>query len=108
MEIMKDIDELKKLYTLKYDGSFELNMDYFTYHYSDTEMFNTKLSELFGLPNRLPEEELTQEHKDLVFTLQFIYEYLFFRLLNRLYEQTECKNLCIGGGCAYNGTLMVK
>ena len=59
------IDELKKLYTLKYDGSFELNMDYFTYHYSDTEMFNTKLSELFGLPNRLPEEELTQEHKDL-------------------------------------------
>ena len=98
------IDELKKLYTLKYDGSFELNMDYFTYHYSDTEMFNTKLSELFGLPNRLPEEELTQEHKDLAAGLQFIYEYLFFRLLNRLYEQTECKNLCIGGGCAYNGT----
>ena len=35
-------------------------MEYFTYDYSDTHMFNTKLSELFGVPNRLPEEKLEQ------------------------------------------------
>ena len=33
-------------------------------------MFNTKLSELFGVPNRLPEEKLTQDHKDMVNGLQ--------------------------------------
>lgn len=98
------LDKLKSLYNPKFDGSFDLNMKYFTFHHSDTEMFNTKLSELLGIPNRLPEEPLTQDHKDLAAGLQFIYEYLFFRLLNRLYELTECDKLCLGGGCAYNGT----
>ena len=98
------LDKLKQLYRLKFDGSFELEMKYFSYHFTDKEMFNTKLSELLGLPNRLPDEPLTQEHKDLAAGLQFIYEYLFFRLLNRLHELTQSEKLCIGGGCAYNGT----
>ena len=45
--------------------SFEINMDYFTYDYSDELMFNEKLGELFGITNRLPEDELTQDHKDI-------------------------------------------
>ena len=40
-------------------------MKYFTYDYSDTHMFNEKLSELLEIPNRLPEDKLTKEHKDL-------------------------------------------
>ena len=39
------------------EDGFELNMDYFSYHYSDKIMFNTKLSKLFGIPNRLPKKE---------------------------------------------------
>ena len=42
-------------------------------------------------------------------TLQYTYEKHFFRLLNQLYEKTKSINLCLGGECAYNGTLqMVK
>ena len=32
------------------------------------------------IPNRLPEEEITQQHKDLASTVQVIYEKYFFKL----------------------------
>ena len=96
-------EQFKKLYTINEDNSFSINMEYFTYDYSDTHMFNTKLSELFGVPNRLPEEKLEQ-HKDIAAGLQYTYELLFFKLLNNLYKLNPSKNLCLSGGCAYNGT----
>jgi len=101
-----------KKYNLKFEniikesdkGLYELNMDYFTYEYSDTDMFNEKLSEHLGITNRLPEEPLTQDHKDLAASVQFQYEKYFFKLLDKLYKITESPNLCLSGGCAYNGT----
>ena len=100
----KYINKFKELYITTKDGGFELNMDYFTYEWSTNSMFNQKLSELFELPNRLPEETLEQVHKDIAASLQQIYEFLFFRLLDTLYKQTKSENLCLSGGCAYNGT----
>ena len=91
------------IYSTK-DGGYELNMDYFEYDWSDDHMFNAKLSEHLGISNRLPEEELTQDYKDLAASVQFQYEKYFFKLLNRLYRITETPNLCLSGGCAYNGT----
>jgi len=88
----------------KKDGGYELNLDYFSYHYSDKMMFNTKLSNLLGVPNRLPHEPVEQIHKDLALVLQQTYEEVFFYLLNNLYLLTGNKNLCLSGGCAYNGT----
>jgi carbamoyltransferase len=98
------LNKFKQLYKLTEDGGFEINMNYFTYDYSNNSMFNEKLAELFELPNRLPEDELTQEHKDLAATIQHQYEFLFFRLLNKMFAIRATNNLCISGGCAYNGT----
>ena len=100
----KYLSKFRKLYKTFDDGSFEVDMNYFTYDWSDTHMFNAKLGALLGIPNRLPEEELTQEHKDLAATLQHEYEFLFFRLVDRLFALRSSNNLCLGGGCAYNGT----
>ena len=86
------------------DGGFEMNMDFFEYDWSDEMMFNEKLGEHLGLVNRLPEEELTQEHKDLAAAIQVTYEKYFFRILNRAIALHPSNNLCLGGGCAYNGT----
>jgi len=94
----------EKLYTTTKDGGFKLDMKYFTYDWSDDHMFNEKLSSLLELPNRFPEEELTQEHKDLAATLQQQYEFLLFRLIDKLYITRSTTNLCLSGGCAYNGT----
>jgi carbamoyltransferase len=85
-------------------GGYTLNMEMFDYHKSDDVMFTSKLSEHLGILPRLPEEEITQEHKDLAATVQFIYEMYFFRLLKDLHRRTKCDNLVLGGGCAYNGT----
>ena len=88
----------------KKHGGYELNLDYFSYHYSDDMMFSSSLSNLLGLPNRLPNEPIKQIHKDLALILQQKYEEVFFYLLRNLYVLTGSKNLCLGGGCAYNGT----
>ena len=43
------LSKFRKLYKpIKDDGGFELNMEYFTYDWSDTHMFNEKLGALFG------------------------------------------------------------
>ena len=61
----KFLNKFRKLYTLTDDGGFKLNMEYFTFEWSDTHMFNEKLGQLLGIPNRLPEDNLNQPHKDL-------------------------------------------
>ena len=100
----KFLNKFRKLYTLTDDGGFELNMEYFTFEWSDTHMFNEKLGQLLGIPNRLPEDNLNKPHKDLAATLQHEYEFLFFRLVDRLFALRSSNNLCLSGGCAYNGT----
>lgn len=100
----KYFEKFSKLISPTSDGGFVINMKYFTYNWSDTHMFNEKLSSLLGMSNRLPEEEITQDHKDLASTLQHEYESYFFRLLNKLYVNKSTHNICLGGGCAYNGT----
>lgn len=85
-------------------GGYTLNMKMFQYDRSDEVMFTSELSNHLGILPRLPEEEITQEHKDLAATVQFIYEMYFFRLLKDLHKQTKSNNLVLSGGCAYNGT----
>ena len=85
-------------------GGYTLNMKMFQYDKSDEVMFTSDLSNHLGILPRLPEEEITQQHKDLAAAVQFIYEMYFFRLLKDLHRKTKCDNLVLGGGCAYNGT----
>jgi carbamoyltransferase len=85
-------------------GGYTLNMKMFQYDRSDEVMFTSELSNHLGILPRLPEEEITQQHKDLAAAVQFIYEMYFFRLLKDLHRRTKCDNLVLGGGCAYNGT----
>jgi carbamoyltransferase len=77
------------------DGGFELNMEMFDFDWSDDMMFNEKLGQHLELTNRLP---------DLASAVQTIYEKYFFRIVNRSIALRPTNNLCISGGCAYNGT----
>lgn len=86
-----------------YERVKKLNMAHFEWDRSNTVMFNTRLSRILGIPNRLPEEEITQEHKDVAAATQLVYEEELFDTLNVLTHFTTSKNLCLGGGCAYNG-----
>jgi len=98
----KYIDKLDKIF-YRTSNKFYINQKYFTWEYSDKVMFSKKLCQLLELPPRLPEESLTQEHKDLAAALQKIYEREFLRLVELAKNITGSQNLCLGGGCAYNG-----
>ena len=42
------VDKIHKLFDLHEDGSFALNLDYFSFQYSATETYNRKFTDLFG------------------------------------------------------------
>ena len=96
---------LKKLEQVinKKESKLYLYQKYFTWEYDDRVMFNKKLCRLLELPPRLPEDTLTQDHKDLAAALQKLYENQFLLLVKKAKELTGSSNICIGGGCAYNG-----
>jgi len=80
-----------------------LYQKYFAWEYSQQIMFTKKLCRLLELPPRLPEDTLKQEHKNLAAALQKLYEQEFLKLVKKAKELTGSENLCLGGGCAYNG-----
>ena len=94
-------EKFKKIITIKDDGSFRLNMDYFVFHYKN-KMPSKKLCSLLGSPIRKLESELTQRHKDIAAALQMIYEEALFKILKHVYKKTKYTNLVLAGGCSLN------
>ena len=102
----KYYDKLNKVFNHTSEN-LELNQKYFSWEYSEKVMFTSKLCQLLELQPRLPEEPITQDHKDLAATLQKVYEQEFEKLLRKTKNLTGSSNICITGGCAYNGVANV-
>lgn len=94
-------EKLMKTIDLKEDGSFRLDMAYFTYHYKN-RMPSKKLCALLGGPVRKPESEVEQRHKDIAAAVQLVLDEVITRMLNHLHGKTKCKNLVLAGGTALN------
>jgi carbamoyltransferase len=94
-------DIKKKLVDLKPDGSYRLNMDYFTYP-SELRMTGDKFAELFGGPARKPEGQITKREMDLAASVQAVTEEIMLLTAQHLYEKTKIKNLVLAGGVALN------
>lgn len=90
-----------KLIHLYKDGSFGLELEYFTYEWSE-RMFNNKLEKLFGYPARKPESEIKSYHQNIAAALQESFEKAVFNILNTAYKQQQNPNLCLAGGTALN------
>ena len=95
-------DKLRQIFN-NTSNKYTIDQKYFTWEYSDRIMFNKHLCRLLDLSPRLPGEELTQDHKDLAAALQTVYEEQFLKLLKTVKNVTKSDNICLGGGCAYNG-----
>ncbi|RPJ02355.1 MAG: hypothetical protein EHM39_02035 [Chloroflexi bacterium] len=119
------VDQVKKLVNLYQDGSFELNMDYFAYHYSATQSFNGKFTKLFGeprvhggdfftaksAPHRMNEKEAMQRNQyyaDVAASIQVVTEEALVNMANALYERTKAKYLVMAGGVALNSVANYK
>jgi carbamoyltransferase len=98
-EYVAQIEE--KLLDLKEDGSFALNMDYFTYPYA-LAMVGKEFERLFGFRRRHPEDAIKQEHMNLAASIQIVAERLVVNVCRHAKEITGADNLCLAGGVALN------
>jgi carbamoyltransferase len=101
-------DAFKKIIDIKYDGSFRLEMKYFSYEHRQ-RMFSKEMIRLLGAPKK-KDEKITSRHQDIAATLQKITEEIMVRIANHAYKMTGSKNLCLAGGvalnCVANGKLL--
>ena len=93
---------------IKKGTKFKIKQKYFTWEYSDKVMFNLDLCKLLELAPKFPEEPMLQDHKDLAAALQKVYEMQLDKLLRTAKKLTKSSNICLGGGCAYNGVANIK
>jgi len=119
------VDKVWKLVKQNSDGSFALDMDYFSFHHSTEKTFNRRFVDLFGAPrppkmqfytegtgfpkyfgdapaNYGEECRLNQFYADVAASIQRVTEELMLGMANKLYQQTGLKRLCIAGGVGLN------
>ncbi len=115
----RHLDKMEKIIKVFDDGSFQLNMDYFSFHHSLDQTYNGRFVGLFG-PPRTPESpfftrtsgddirgrereaEQNQYHADVAASVQRITEEILLKMVNHLHGQTGLKHLVIAGGVALN------
>ncbi|KAA8709887.1 carbamoyl transferase [Helicobacter canis] len=97
----KFVDIIKThLVDMKPDGSFSLNMKYFSYTYG-LKMTNAKFDSLFHA-QRSPESKLEQIHMDIAASLQVVTEEIMIALARTTARLSGSRNLVLSGGVALN------
>jgi carbamoyltransferase len=92
----------RELIDLKEDGSIWLNQDYFDYATGLRMTRDVKWEQLFGLPARRPESELTQPYCDMALAVQQVTEEAVRRMARETQRVTGARYLCMAGGVALN------
>lgn len=101
-------EEFTTLVSLNSDGSFELNLPYFSFH-TDTEIgFSSRLEQLLGPRRRagkpwdLQGSAEDQRYIDIAATLQWCTEEAVIAIASSARRRTGCDKLCLAGGVALN------
>jgi carbamoyltransferase len=92
---------LEHLIDVKSDGSFRLNLDFFSFCTGLT-MTDHRFDTIFAGAPRRPDQPLEQRHMDLAASIQAVTEYVVMRLTRSLATETGLRNLCLAGGVALN------
>ncbi len=123
----KYADRIRKLIRFYPDGSYSLNLEYFSFHRSTKHTYSKKFVELFGEArdpkshfftratgwpsyfgdkpvgetfDRLAEEQ--EYYADVAASVQSVLEEAMVRLAKALYVETKVERLCLAGGVALN------
>ena len=100
----KYYDIFNKFTSFGGENLININQKYFTWQYSNTDMFTMDLVDLIGFEPRMPESEIELHHMELAASLQKWYEGCLYFLINHAVTHSKSSNLVLGGGSAYNGT----
>jgi carbamoyltransferase len=119
------VDKIWKVIRQESDGSFSLDMDYFCFHHSTDQTFNSRFTHLFGEPR--PSKmlfftadsgfptyfgdppsnydelcKINQHYADIASSIQHVTEEILLGMARNLHQQTGQKRLCIAGGVGLN------
>jgi carbamoyltransferase len=72
-----------KLVSIKADGSFQLNLKYFAFTYSNSTCNYKKWAEIFGLKQRKELTPITNSYCDLAFAIQRVTEEIVLGLVKQ-------------------------
>jgi len=121
----KYVDKVWKLIQQNSDGSFSLDMSYFSFHHSTERTYNEKFAALFGEPrpekmlffteetgfpkyfgappaNMRELSNLNKHYADIAASIQKVTEDVLVKMATSLQKTTGMKNLCMAGGVALN------
>lgn len=116
----KYVDKVNKVFHQNpNDGSFRLNLDYFSFHHSTEHSFSSKFVDLFGKPRHPDADFFTmdtnpersaekaamdanQYYADVAASIQRTTEEALITIANHLYKKTGLKKLVMAGGVALN------
>ena len=97
------VDLIKRdLVDIRDDGSILLNMDFFDYATGLKMVNEPKWQQLFGVPARPPETNLTQVYMDMALAIQQVTEEIVLKLCRTAKELTGSSSLVLAGGVALN------
>ena len=96
------VDQFHEVVDIRDDGSFRLNMKYFSHTHSTARMFNRRWEELFGQPQRSQETELNEFHEDIAHSGQKVVEEIMVKMATHVHRVTGQRNVCIAGGVGLN------
>lgn len=119
------VDKVMKLINIAPDGSFSLNMEYFSFHYSATQTYNQRFIDIFGEqrapsddfftmatnPERAGERaamEKNQYYADVAASIQAVTEEVLLKTVTALAQKTGLKKLVMAGGVALNSVANYK
>jgi carbamoyltransferase len=115
----KYVDKVYKVINVNSDGSFKLNMEYFSFHYSPEHTYSQKFVDLFG-PAREAESEFftrlanperatspaaldqNQYYADVAASIQRVTEEVLIKIAHTAFQRTQKKNLVVAGGVGLN------
>jgi carbamoyltransferase len=119
------VEKVWKLIRQDGDGSFDLNMDYFSFHHSTQNTYNQKFLDLFGpardsqslfftpdsgYPSYFGERPLqydslarqNQHYADIAASIQLVTEEVLLKMAVQIQKDSGLKYLCMAGGVALN------
>ncbi len=104
------VDAIKThLIDIRDDGSYRLNMDYFSY-VAEMAMTGSAFAELFDGPAREQESRITRREMDLAASIQAVTNEVVLKIAKHLRTLTGARHLTMAGGvalnCVANGLLL--
>jgi carbamoyltransferase len=103
------VDDILKIIDIREDGSFRLNLEYFSFHTSLRTPYSPAFLDLFGEIRR-PDRGGTfdQRHADIAASIQAVTEEILQKLARTAHDLTGSGNLSFAGGVALNSVASYK